>query len=171
MASSGLMHESPLRDRMIALIMQGEDAPQLTNRVDLDPAVRDLDGLPVARVTYSNHEYELSARDFYIPKLRDVLKAAGARYSIVEPIDEISSSSHVMGTLRFGQDPKLSVCDPNGKLHDLGNLYAADGSLFPTSSGFNPTLTLVALATRVGAAIVNPMNPAGAMPKPTPFAP
>ena len=46
------------------------------------------------------------------------------------------------------------MCDRTGKLHDVGNLYAADGSLFPTSSGFNPTLTLQALALWVAANLV-----------------
>ena len=69
-------------------------------------------------------------------------------------------SPHVMGTLRFGTDPTTSVCDPTGRFHDVGNLYASDGALFPTSSGYNPTMTIVALALRVAAAIVNPTSPA-----------
>jgi hypothetical protein len=54
-----LMDQSPFRDRAMALAMVGEDAPQLSNRVDLDPAVKDFDGIPVARVTYKNHPFEL----------------------------------------------------------------------------------------------------------------
>ena len=61
-----------------------------------------------------------------------------------------------MGTLRSGAEPATSVTDPNGRFWDLGNLYASDGALFPTSSGYNPTMTIVALALRVAAAIVNP---------------
>jgi hypothetical protein len=37
--------------------MQSEDAPQLSNRVDLDPEVRDVFGLPVPRITYANHSF------------------------------------------------------------------------------------------------------------------
>ena len=51
-----------------------------------------------------------------------------------------------MGTMRMGDDPTASVCDRFGKLHDLGNLWCADAGLFPTSSGFNPTLTLQTVA-------------------------
>lgn len=154
-----LMRQSPGRDRSVVLVMQAEDAPQPTNRVDLDPALRDLDGLPVARVTYRNHAFELSARDFYSPKLIEILGAAGARWAAIAPQDKIPQSAHVMGTLRFGADPSTSVCDPDGRFHDVGNLWAADGALFPTSSGFNPTLTIMALATRVGGAIVSPGSP------------
>ena len=158
-----MMRQSPVRDRVVALTMQAEDAPQPTNRVDLDPAVRDVDRLPVARLTYRSHAFELSARDYYSPKLLDILEMAGARYCAIVPADEIPATAHVMGTLRFGSDPATSVCDPTGRFHDIGNLWAADGSLFPTSSGFNPILTIVTLAARVGAEIVFPRAPERAL--------
>ncbi|HEX7702189.1 MAG TPA: GMC family oxidoreductase, partial [Kofleriaceae bacterium] len=155
-----LMRQSPGRDRVMVLVIQAEDAPQTTNRVDLDPAIVDLDGLPVARCTYLNHNFEIDAGVFYEPKLMDILQASGAKYTAITPRDAIPSSQHIMGTLRFGTDPTKSVCDPNGKFWDVGNLYASDGSLFPTSSGFNPTMTIVTVALRVGAAIVNAASPA-----------
>ena len=157
------MRQSVVRDRVGALILQAEDAPQETNRVDLDPQVRDLDGLPVARVTYQNHAFELSAREFYKPKLLEILGAAGAKYALIGPADDIPASRHVMGTLRFGKDPKTSVCDAGGKFHDLGNLWNCDGGLFPTSSGYNPTMTLCALSMRVAAGIAFPGNPERAL--------
>ena len=153
------LRQSPLRDRLMVLTMQAEDAPQPANRVDLDPEVRDLDGLPVARVTYANHPFELSARAHYAPRLLDVLAAAGARWAFIAPADTVPSSRHIMGTLRSGADPAASVCDPTGRFHDVGNLYAADGALFPTSSGFNPTLTVSTLATYVAASMVSPGAP------------
>lgn len=158
-----LMQQSPARDRLIALVMQAEDAPQMKNRVDLDPAVRDLDGLPVARVTYENHRFELDASTFYQPKLLDLLGASGARYGFIAPPDEISTSAHIMGTLRSGVDPKTSVTNAAGKFHDVENLYASDGSLFPTSSGYNPTHTIVALACRVAADMIFPGSPERAL--------
>ncbi len=155
-----LMRQSPGRDRVMILVMQAEDAPQSTNRVDLDPAIVDLDGLPVARCTYQNHAFETSTSAFYQPKLIEILTGAGAHYAFIAPRDDIPGSAHIMGTLRFGGDAKSSVCDRNGKLWDLGNLYASDGALFPTSAGYNPTMTITALALRVAAAMVNPSSPA-----------
>jgi choline dehydrogenase-like flavoprotein len=155
-----MMRQSPGRDRVMVLVIQAEDAPQTTNRVDLDPAIVDLDGLPVARCTYQNHHFEIDAGAFYEPKLMDILQAAGAKYTAIAPRDAIPASQHIMGTLRFGTDPTTSVCDRDGKFWDLGNLYASDGSLFPTSSGFNPTMTIATVALRVGAAIVNAASPA-----------
>jgi gluconate 2-dehydrogenase alpha chain len=154
-----LMRQSPGRDRVMVLVMQAEDAPQSTNTVDLDPAIVDLDGLPVPRITYKNHDFEMQAGQFYEPKLLDVLQQAGASYMAIAPRDPIPSSQHIMGTLRFGASAATSVCDPNGKFWDLGNLYASDGALFPTSSGFNPTMTIVTMALRVAAAIINPTTP------------
>jgi gluconate 2-dehydrogenase alpha chain len=154
-----LMRQSPLRDHIVAFTMHGEDAPQPTNRVDLDPQVRDLDLLPVARVTYANSSFELGARTFYSAKMLEVFGKAGAHYAIVAPIDTIPASAHIMGTLRFGPDPTTSVCDPTGRFHDIVNLYASDGALFPTSSGYNPTLTIVALSTWVAGNIVSPGSP------------
>ncbi len=158
-----LMRQSPFRDRVLGLTMHGEDAPQATNRVDLDPAVRDLDGLPVARVTYANHAFELNARQFYLPKLIQLLGAAGATWAFAEPIPQVPASAHIMGTLRFGADPAQSVCDPTGRFHDVGNLWNCDGALFPTSSGFNPSLTIASLAAYVAGGILFPGSPARAL--------
>lgn len=154
-----LLEQSPLRDKLVAMIMQAEDAPQASNRVDLDPALRDVYGRPAARITYASHVFETSAREFYVPKMLAILEAAGAQFGLVAPIDAPSASRHVMGTMRMGPDAATSVCDPLGQLHDVGNVWCADGGLFPTSSGFNPTLTLQALALWVGANIAAPGNP------------
>ncbi len=154
-----LMRQSPFRDRIIVFTMQAEDAPQATNRVDLDPAVVDVFGKPAPRVTYKNHDFELSASKFYAPKLVEIMGAAGARWAANPPLDDVPASAHVMGTLRFGTDPKTSVCDATGRFHDIQNLYCSDGALFPTSSGYNPTMTICSLSSRVAAEILFPGSP------------
>lgn len=62
----------------------------------------------------------------------------------------ISGVSHQMGTLKFGTHPSTSVLDVNCKAHDLDNLYAVDASFFVSSGAFNPSLTIMANALRVG---------------------
>jgi choline dehydrogenase-like flavoprotein len=64
-------------------------------------------------------------------------------------------SRHVMGTVRMGEDPATSVADSNGRLHQLSNVVIADSSVFVTSSGYGPTLTLAALAARFATAMVS----------------
>ena len=46
----------------------------------------------------------------------------------------------------MGNDPKNSVTNKFGRLHDIENIYIVDGSLFVTSASVNPTPTIPALA-------------------------
>jgi choline dehydrogenase-like flavoprotein len=62
----------------------------------------------------------------------------------------LQSVGHQCGTCRFGEDPATSVLDLHCRTHDIDNLYVVDGSFFPSSSGVNPTLTIIANALRVG---------------------
>ena len=54
-----------------------------------------------------------------------------------------------MGTARMGTDPRSSVANRFGRVHELENLYLGDGSVFVSSGGFNPTLTIMALSLRM----------------------
>jgi choline dehydrogenase-like flavoprotein len=56
-------------------------------------------------------------------------------------------TAHQMGTAAMGADG-VAVCSPRGETHDVRNLFVADGSLFPTPSGVNPMITIMALARR-----------------------
>jgi len=57
-------------------------------------------------------------------------------------------SAHVMGGCAMGADERTSVVDGSGRHHLLENLYAFDGSVFPTSLGANPQLSIYAIAMR-----------------------
>lgn len=63
--------------------------------------------------------------------------------------DETVWGHHHMGTTRMGADPKSSVCDGDGRVHGLSNVWVAGSSLFTTPGAANPTLTIVALALRL----------------------
>ena len=54
--------------------------------------------------------------------------------------------NHQMGTMRMGTSADSSALDPTGRFWDIPNLYVADGSVFPTSGGYNPMLTIQAMA-------------------------
>ena len=64
------------------------------------------------------------------------------------------NGSHVCGTCRSGNDPRMSVLDRNNRVHNLDNVYVVDASFFPSSGGINPSLTIAANALRVGRLIV-----------------
>ena len=163
------MRVGVFRKYVTGMSMVGEDLPQLGNLVDLDPGVRDVYGFPVARVTYTAHTHELVASEYYGPKMAAVaLASPGAIGGAWVPaatladltggsasaLAGVASTAHIMGTARMGTDPATSVTDPFGRVHALDNLYFADGSVFVSSGGFNPTLTIMALALRAAESIM-----------------
>jgi choline dehydrogenase-like flavoprotein len=58
-------------------------------------------------------------------------------------------SAHVMGGCPLGRDVRRAAVDPSGRYHHLENLYVLDGSLFPTSIGANPQLSIYAVAAKL----------------------
>jgi len=60
---------------------------------------------------------------------------------------------HPMGTARIGSDPRQGVCAPDGSVRGTRDLYVADASLFPTSVGVNPMMTIIAFAKQVSRGI------------------
>ena len=62
-------------------------------------------------------------------------------------------SAHQMGTCRMGEDPQTSVAGRWGELHDTKGVWIGDGSAFPTSSGTNPMVSIMALAHRTAEAM------------------
>jgi gluconate 2-dehydrogenase alpha chain len=165
-----LMKASQLRQHLWAFTLQGEDMPLATNVLDLDPSVRDARGMPVARVTHAPHRHEFVCTAHWGPRHEEILKRMGANwafsttspapdYGYGEFISPISESKHVMGTMRMGPDPASSVTDAYGRLHDVPNVLVADSSVFPTSAGYGPTLTLVAMALRNTHALVGTSLP------------
>jgi choline dehydrogenase-like flavoprotein len=63
--------------------------------------------------------------------------------------------NHQIGTMRMGTSADSSALDPTGRFWDIPNLYVADGSVFPTSGGYNPTLTVQAMAWRTADNIIS----------------
>jgi choline dehydrogenase-like flavoprotein len=79
-------------------------------------------------------------------------RALGARRIPAAAMD--LSTVHVMGTARMGGDPTRHVCDSYGRVYNTEGLTIADASLFPTPIGINPMETIMALATRNAARIL-----------------
>jgi choline dehydrogenase-like flavoprotein len=68
-------------------------------------------------------------------------------------------SAHVMGGCPLGPDTRLAAVDPSGRYHHLDNLYVVDGSLFPTSIGANPQLSIYAVAAKLASALGEALRP------------
>jgi choline dehydrogenase-like flavoprotein len=64
--------------------------------------------------------------------------------------DVVTGGWHHMGTTAMSVTAETGVVDRDCRVHGLENLYVAGSSVFPTSGYANPTLTLLALAVRLG---------------------
>ncbi|MEW5977330.1 MAG: GMC family oxidoreductase [Acidobacteriota bacterium] len=132
--------------RYCRLWVPGEMQPQFENRVEISPSVRDAWGIPVARLTHHLHPNDYALYDFFREKMVNLMREAGAFEVVSRPAGQGGVDAHQCGTCRMGNDPKTSVVDRFGRLHDLDNVFVVDGSLFVTSGGRNPALTIQALA-------------------------
>jgi hypothetical protein len=123
--------------------------------------------------------YELSAEDadhvaFGIARAAEIHFAAGAtevypnipragtlkpgdlpRFEAMrfKPAELRLEAFHPMGTARIAADPRRGVCAPDGSVNGTRGLYVADASLFPTSVGVNPMMTIIAFAKQVSRGI------------------
>ncbi|MDQ3900923.1 MAG: GMC family oxidoreductase [Actinomycetota bacterium] len=132
-----------------------QDLPVESNIVDVDPEVVDAWGLPVARITHTPHPNDLAHTNWQVDKNMEILTVAGASKVLPVYMERITGNCcHEMGTARMGTDPEKSVVNVWNQAHDVPNLYILDGSFFPTATGVNPTLTIMANAWRVCEAIV-----------------
>jgi choline dehydrogenase-like flavoprotein len=137
-------------NRYFAVFALCEDLPVETNRIELDPKIRDRWGMPVPRIVYTDHPNTTAMQHFMRRKIEELLQAAGAR-DVVAALPGIpggAAAGHVMGTTRMGSDPDRSVVDEFCRSHDVPNLFIGGSGVFVTAAGLNPTLTIFALAYR-----------------------
>jgi choline dehydrogenase-like flavoprotein len=120
----------------------GEDLPRAERRVDLSPT-RDSFGLPLNRIVYPPDDgYVERGRRAMLDDLMERLRPLGAR---IVDIRYVGMGAHQIGTCRMG-----GVVDGDGRHLRLANLFVTGGSAFPSYSAAHPTLTICALATRLG---------------------
>ncbi|HTL02596.1 MAG TPA: GMC family oxidoreductase [Vicinamibacterales bacterium] len=128
--------------------------PLETNRVDLDPDVKDDWGLPALRITSTSHPDDIKNMEFFRQKSIEVLQAAGATKVWASPVNDSRGGAHNRGTCRMGDDPKTSVVNKFHRAHDVPNLFVVDGSNLVTGGRNHPTMTIQALAFRAADHIV-----------------
>lgn len=125
--------------------------------------------------TYNLNQHDFRQSIRAVALLSEVFFAAGARkcylpfaqmpeirsvddipkiYNLpLKPTDLELMTVHIMGTAQMGSRPENSVVDSHGEFHNVKGLFVADASVFPTSIGVNPQVTIMALATRTAAYI------------------
>jgi len=146
----GLEHKNYQREyfkKHIVVVGPVQELPRLENRVEIDPVVKDGWGIPTLRMIRERHEQDLKTAGFLSSKAVEWVKEAGAKsiYNIL-PGKFGSASQHQAGTCRMGNNPETSVTNKTGQLHEVDNVYIADGSLLVNNGGFNPALTIMAMA-------------------------
>jgi choline dehydrogenase-like flavoprotein len=122
----------------------GEIEPSERNRVETI-AERDAYGLPIPRITFSYSENDRTLIAHALTFMRQALDGIDARGVWTE-----NDTAHMMGGCRMGFTAAESVTNADGRTWDVANLWICDASLFPTSGGANPSLTIMALACRIG---------------------
>ena len=126
-----------------------QEMPVFASRVEVDETVKDFWGIPVAKISGYGHPEDRRGTDFLSSKAEHWLKTAGAHtiWKIGQGGGKTASGGqHQSGTCRMGNDPKTSVVNKYGQVHEIDNLFIADASLHVNNGGFNPALTIMALA-------------------------
>jgi gluconate 2-dehydrogenase alpha chain len=142
--------------RHLVIISETENLPYADQTIDLDPDVRDSWGLPAPRITYDwRRANERKSVAFIQDKLEELGHAMGAAHVWRAPLSGGAPGPHTQGGTRMGSDPKTSVVNRYSQSWDIPNLFIVGSSTHPSMSGFNPTLTIQALAYLSADAIVN----------------
>lgn len=137
----------------------GDCMPTRYNRVTLRRDQQDRFGMPATEIFYRPHPFDIHASNHAAKKAKEILRLAGgvtedeASPDLKDFLKKKATARqmyHCTGGARMGEDPGSSVVSPECEVHGVGNLFVVDGSVFPTGSGLNPTLTIQANALRVG---------------------
>jgi len=117
-----------------------EDMPDPGNRVTFDPAAPGR-----IAFTYRTAPEAGARRRLFRRLIRRAFR--GRRLLFLSDRAE-PNLGHACGTLRMAATAGQGVTDGSGRVHGTANLWVADASVFPSSMGVNPGLTIAALALR-----------------------
>jgi choline dehydrogenase-like flavoprotein len=143
------------RANLYSLDFHAEQQPNPDSRITLSDT-RDALGMPKLRVDWRYTEGDVDTVSRSIALLAADIAQSGVGRLEYEPgkvREEMlrygAYDGHHIGTARMGADPRMSVVNPDCRVHGVSNLFIASAAVFPTSSQANPTLTIVALALRL----------------------
>ncbi len=153
----GVAHKTRVRElfgHVLEVYAQGEQLPDIRNQVSLDQTVTDHLGLPVPHIVSKPRGNDLAMLPAMMRSIRELLQVSRADEILDSWSHQPGASIHYMGTCRMGTDPRKSVTDRWGRTHDVANLFIADSSTFVTGGAAHPSLTIMALAARTAAYMV-----------------
>lgn len=153
---AGMMIEGKSRAEIAAAVrgpitweLQGfmEEFANPLNRIELAPGLNRL-GLPQTRMRFARADGFPEASALRLLWMMEVIRTMGLTVSSfgVQP----QRGDHVASTCRMAEQPTQGVVDPHLRVHGVDNLYLCSNAVFPSGAAVNPTLTLTALALRLG---------------------
>jgi choline dehydrogenase-like flavoprotein len=133
-----------------------EQRPNPDSRISLSDRTDRL-GVPLAKVDWRIDDDERHTLIRVAELVCEAFPRAGLPRPFLEPwvaqkriADGIViDMAHTLGTTRMSENPRSGVVDENCRVHGVGGLYIAGGSIFPTSGHANPTLMILAFAIRL----------------------
>jgi choline dehydrogenase-like flavoprotein len=129
--------------------IQAPSLPSKDNYIDIDPEVRDIFGIPVARFHFKWGPNELLMWEHAKEVCAKVVKAAGGEmWGTGDQPSSPGHSLHETGPCRFGDDPKKFVTNRFSQCHDVPNLFVCDASMFPFATDKTSTLSIMAFTLR-----------------------
>jgi choline dehydrogenase-like flavoprotein len=134
-----------------------QEMPMHDNRVVAYKERKDFWGTPIVGFKGARHPLDAEHCKFLAQKADEILIEAGASVTWQKGGGRGFSTGgqHQVGTCRMGDDPAKSVVNRYGQVHDIENLYVADGGPLVTNAGFNPALTIMAMGYWVSHHILN----------------
>jgi choline dehydrogenase-like flavoprotein len=147
----GLGHKKAMRDwhkRSIVIMGPTQQIPSAEARVTVDPAVLDKWGLPVVRISGNVHPHTFEIGEVQATRAEKWLQEAGAIHVVRQAGKGalVAAGQHQAGTCRMGNDPQSSVVNKFCQIHDVDNVFVIDASVHVNNGGFNPALTIMAIA-------------------------
>ena len=130
-------------NHQVGVKMVGEMLPALDNRVTLADET-DQYGLRIPRITYTWSDNDKALINHAMDQMQTSMELAGVQ----DLFRQENDTNHLAGTARMGFARESSVVDADCRSWDVRNLFVCDGSVFPTTGGVNPSLTITALALR-----------------------
>lgn len=137
-----------------------EQLPEPSNRIrPSTEGLTDALGLPRPEIHYEVGEYVARAVADTKQRVERIAERFGADPGSVTHSSEYLPNNHITGATIMGHNPRDSVVDSDCRAHDHPNLWISSSSTFPSVSSVNVTLTIAALALRMGAHIVSEASP------------
>ena len=143
------MNASITSGLMVSLGGEMEQFESPENRVTLGRG-KTRHGLPTTEIHVGVHEINLEARREHVQTFVEILKTAGCTEDSIETGALNPDGAHASATCRMSRSDADGVVDPNLQVHGTDNLYVCSNAVFPSIAAANPTLTLAALAVRLG---------------------